>query len=143
VAHHYSRAQAIADGVLVDVSALHGATVAEAGFGVPVAMSAAAYRDFVALHPEAAEAGCTLDGRIWDVLYMARAAMTGLTTPAREPGSSSLIYKLIAVLPGEPVSEHNREPNQLCAGRETTLKAVVGPGDTLEPVLTIMLPTED
>ena len=72
----YSRAQAIEDGMLIDVSS----TAKEAGFKVPVAIT-------VGVHgycnpPEASKAqGQSYEGRLWDVLmvalFAARAAPQG------------------------------------------------------------------
>lgn len=71
--HVYTRTQAIADGVLHDVSDL----AVEAGFNIPVAMTAAAYADLVEWtdaddkrKPEFT--GQDPTGRLWDVLNTAR-----------------------------------------------------------------------
>ena len=67
--HAYTRADALADGSLVDVT-----TVArEAGFTVPVAVTRAVWLDCVAW---ADDGGACQDeaGRLWDVLWMARFA---------------------------------------------------------------------
>jgi hypothetical protein len=63
--HRYSRADALADGVLIDVSAVAW----EAGFKVPVALTAAAWTKCVAVPPGVA---CQDEaGRLWDVLTSA------------------------------------------------------------------------
>ena len=63
----YTRAQAIEDGVLVDVSD----TAREAGFKIPVALSRSVWDRLVAL-PEGYRGFQDERGRLWDVLWMAR-----------------------------------------------------------------------
>ena len=64
----YTRAQAIAEGVLVDA----GAIAQEAGYRWPVALTAAAWSDCVAWTDADSEAQVHQDpsGRLWDVLFM-------------------------------------------------------------------------
>jgi len=122
----YTRAEAIADGVLVDVSDL----AREAGFKLPVAMTAAAWADCVAWSEEdTRRKRCPQDetGRLWDVLFMAaQAARRRANTPDR-------LFQLLRV----PREGRGQRP------RLTTLRLVIGPGDEAEPVLTIMQPDED
>src|SRR5215813_517786 len=67
--YRYTRAQAIADGVLVDVSTAGR----EAGFEFPVALTRAAWERCVAVP---AGVGCQDEvGRLWDVLTMLRFAV--------------------------------------------------------------------
>lgn len=115
----YTRAQAIADGVLVDVSAL----AREAGFKVPVAMTAAAWADCVAWPAD--EGGQDETGRLWDVLYLAGWQARG------HPAAEEVTFGLRRVPPG------GTEPNYVA------LKLHIGPGDHGEPVATIMQPGED
>ena len=65
----YTRAQAIADGVLVDVSKL----AKEAGFRFPVAVTAAVWAECVTV-PDGV-AGQDETGRLWDVLNLLRFAI--------------------------------------------------------------------
>jgi len=112
----YSREQAIEDGTLIDVSE----TAREAGFRVPVAITAALHADIKDI--PASKSFQDYDGRLWDVLYMGRLA-------ARRGGDDSArLYNLIM---------HN--------GRKTyyTVKMMIGPGDNGEPVITLMRPDED
>lgn len=113
----YSREQAIADGVLIDVSA----TAREAGFRVPVAITAALHADIGDI--PASKSFQDYDGRLWDVLYMGR-----LAARRAQAGQSEVRYNLIM---------HN--------GRKTyyTVKMMIGPGDNGEPVITLMRPDED
>ena len=117
----YTRAQALEDGVLVDVSA----TAKEAGIRFPVALTAAVYGQCVEV-PEGIT-GQDEAGRLWDILWMFRCA-------AAKFDGSTLMFKLY-------VRNHNRE--RLDCRDVVTLKAECGPGDEGEPVLTIMLPDED
>lgn len=118
VIHAYTRAQAIEDGVLIDVTE----NAREAGFKLPVALTAAVWSRFVIV-PEGV-IGQDLGGRLWDVLWMLSCAVR------RSGGGSHLFYSLY-------VRNTNRRPKLV------TLKAICGAGDDGEPVVTIMLPEED
>jgi hypothetical protein len=121
--HTYSRAQAIEDGMLVDVSD----TASEAGFRIPVAMTRAAWADCVEWTEADSHRQTHQDeaGRLWDVLWMAVRA-------ARRGGSETL-FQLYRV----PRGGRGTRP------RLTTLRMLCGPGDAGEPVITILLPGED
>mgnify|MGYP001053751248 FL=1 len=114
----YTRAQALEDGVLVDVSEL----AREAGFVWPVALTAAVWA-LVEDIPARYRAWQTVEGRTYDVLWMAYCAIRSATHRDTE-----LRYTLLL--------DHGRH-------RYLTLKLVTGPGDHGEPVVTIMLPRED
>lgn len=116
----YSRAQAIADGVLVDVSE----QAREAGFRYPVALTAAAWADCVAWPESSRSAGQSESGRLWDVLWMTKLAIKGAD------GDRVMVRVL-------------RVPARGGRAAPAALQAVVGPGDGWEPVITIMLPGED
>lgn len=122
IIHTYSRADAIRDGVLVDVTS----TASEAGFKIPVAMTAAAYEDCVrwdASDPRAQDE----EGRLWDVLTMARLA-------ARDAGEvRRVIFELLRI------DRHGSKETPTRA----RLALEIGPGDSFEPVITIMQPHED
>ena len=120
VIHTYTRAQAIEDGVLVDVTR----TAREAGFTWSVALTAAAWAEAVSWDPQ--NRTCQDEaGRLWDVLTMARWA-------TQRGGDRTLLRVL-------------RVPNTIRAERPTyaTLQLLAGPGDNGEPVLTITCPNED
>jgi hypothetical protein len=105
----------------VDVSA----TAREAGFKYPVALTAAAWAACVAVPPGVV---CQDEaGRLWDVLTMLRWAARGGKDGARE-----LRF-------GVHVRNDNRERTPPLM----RLKAVCGPGDDGEPVVTVMMPDED
>jgi Family of unknown function (DUF6573) len=121
------RADLIEIGALVAVPA---EVAREAGLGVPIALTRAAWRDCVewseadqrrkpaALQDEA--------GRLWDVLWMTRAAIV------RNRGRNRAMVRLRRV-PREGPSVRPRL---------VTLLAMIGPGDAGEPVMTIMQPDE-
>lgn len=122
----YTRAQALADGTLVDLMMEPlGALVREAGFRQPLAMTAAAYASCVGLTPSAIAAGCDVKGRLWDVLMMCRLAMQAAKAEAHE-----VCFAVSCVCQGSTP--------ELVA-----LKVVCGAGDDGAPVLTIMLDGED
>ena len=129
VIHSYSRADAIRDGVLVDLTTDFADVCRDAGISVPVAATRSVFDRYIALTPSATEMGCDTTGRAWDALYMFNMACQGIgdVTPL---GASSLLYKIACVVDG-----HSAE--------EVQIKAVIGPGDDYSPVLTLMLPTED
>lgn len=135
VIYRYTRAQALADGVLVDVSN----AAAEAGFRVPVALTHAAWDDCVEWKDDDTRRQTPQNesGRLWDVLWMACCAIASLRR-APESGRSrenfpTLYYRLFRVPRG----------GRAMRPREVTLKVVSGPGDEGEHVITIMLPHED
>ncbi|UCM88024.1 DUF6573 family protein [Streptomyces marincola] len=124
----HSRAEAIEDGVLVPVDE---GIAREAGFGVPLALTAAAYEDCVAWSDEDNERkGMYQDeaGRLWDVLTMVRVAV-------RRAGGRGR----------RCVVEVHRVPRSglVRAARHTRLVAQIGPGDAGELVMTVMRPYED
>ena len=122
----YTRAQAIADGVLIDV----GITAKEAGFRIPVAVTEAAWQDCIAWTERDNKRQVYQDqsGRLWDVLFMAVVAAKGCAS-----GGDRLQFQLSRV----PRDGRSTEPTL------ATLKLIVGPGDDGEPVTTILLPNED
>tara|TARA_R100000005_G_scaffold94413_1_gene72329 strand:+ start:15097 stop:15534 length:438 start_codon:yes stop_codon:yes gene_type:complete len=126
VVSSYSRAQAIDDGVLVDVTSM----AREAGFKWPAALTRAAWYDCVAWTEGDSRSQVHQDeaGRLWDVLFMAFYAIRTATAPG-----DRLSFSLYRV----PRDGHSIEDE------EVSLKLMVGPGDAGEPVVTIMLPNED
>jgi hypothetical protein len=128
VIHSYTRADMLRDGNLVDVTE----TAKEAGFVWPVAMSAAAHADTVAWNDgnDGNDACRDESGRLWDVLFMAVFAMK---SGAKPDARNTITYDIVRI------------PNKktAVAPRRVTLRAWFGPGDNMEPVVTIMLPDED
>lgn len=124
--HTYSRAMALEDGVLVDVSE----TAKEAGFRLPVAMTRAAWEDCVEWsdHDSRRQVYQDQSGRLWDVVWMAaQAARRG------HGHGDRLAFQLYRV----PRGGRSARP------RLVTLHLHIGPGDDAGPVITIMLPGED
>lgn len=123
--HIYTRAQALEDGVLVDVTAV----AKKAGFGVPVAMTTAAWSDTVEWTDADNKRQTTQDqsGRLWDVAWMAYLAVrrSGI-----EPRKAFQVLRV-------PRGGGGVRP------RLTTLHIQIGLGDEGEPVITIMQPHED
>ena len=117
--YSYTRAQAIADGVLIDVSEL----ASEVGIRYPVAMTAAVWQRYVVVPPGVT--GQDETGRCWDIVWM-------LYCEIRQRRDSGSIVEF-------PVLVRNREDVE----EQVTLKAVCGPGDDPQPVITIMLLHED
>jgi hypothetical protein len=117
----HSRKQAIEDGVLVDVSKV----AQEAGFTMPVALTTAVWADYVTPDPRSVPYGQSVEGRLWDVLWMARSYVR-----RARPGQSEILLQVIFIM-----KERQR--------RVVTFNAVCGPGDNAEPVITILLPRED
>lgn len=117
--HTYTRAEAIADGVLVDVTD----TAREAGFAVPVALTAGVWADVHDI-PDSKRGIQDPDGRLWDLLCMGRLAAGRPSALDR----SEVLYRLYM---------------DLGRKRLYLAKLHVGPGDAGEPVVTIMRPDED
>lgn len=114
----YTRAEAIADGVLIDVTG----TAKEAGFKFPVALTSTVYEAFVKV-PEGVT-GQDETGRLWDILNMLRFGA------AKSKGESEILFQLY-------VRNDNRRAKLI------TLKSVCGPNDDASPCITVMMPDED
>lgn len=126
IVHTYTRAQAIADGVLIDVTA----TAQEAGFKVPVALTSAVWADCVEWSDvDTEKTGIPQDetGRLWDVLWMAGYA----ARQKRNSNSRRVHFELRRVERG-----HRR-------ATRVRLWMAIGPGDEGEAVITIMREGED
>lgn len=114
----YTRAQAIEDQVLVDVTKM----AKEAGFRFPVALTRECWNKCVAV-PPGAESHQDWQGRLWDVLMVMHVGCRA------NRDCSEFLFTL---------SVHNGRELE-----EVTLKALCGPGDEWEPVITVMMPHED
>ncbi len=114
----YTRKMAIEDCVLMDVSD----TAREAGIVYPVALTERVVNEVVMPDEQSAAQGQDAEGRLWDVLWMFR-------TIAPVTPDSQFEYDLLVVQQGKM--------------QTVRLKAVCGPGDHGEPVITIMFPGED
>ena len=121
VIYAYTRKQAIADGVQVDVSS----TAKEAGIRFPVFITRTAFDAYVTVPPNVS--GQDEAGRLWDVVWMLRFAIRKAAQ-----GHSRLPFAL-------HVRNDNRTP------RLVKLIAMCGPldMDAPEPAITVMMPDED
>jgi hypothetical protein len=106
--------------VLIDVSDM----AKEAGILYPVALTAATWERCVAVPPGVI--GQDESGRLWDVLYLLRLAV------GRSNSGAEVRFAV-----------HVRNDNRERTPPRVRLKAVCGPGDQGEPVVTVMLPDED
>jgi hypothetical protein len=119
----YTRAQALEDGVLVDVTE----TAREVGFKLPTAITGALENRLTPTHADR-QVGQSYEGRLWDVLWVAAFAIrlnretdtVGFTISQQETDART----------GEV--------------RQTDLRlwAVCGPGDQGEAVITIGFPED-
>lgn len=117
---YYTRVQALADGVLVDVTE----TAREAGFRYPVALTRAVWCEYVEV-PAGVE-GQDETGRLWDILVMLAYAIRG------NKDSSELRFRL-----------HVRNDNREGTPPLVELKALCGPDDDGNPCITVMTLRED
>lgn len=122
VVYRYTRAQAIEDGNLVDVTEI----ARQAGFTMSVAVTRAVWEQWIVPPPAMAEEGQSESGRLWDVLNVLRFAIKRCSESA-----DSVTFT---------VAFRNSESEKLTYA---DFKSVCGPGDDAEPVLTILLPDED
>ena len=113
----YTRAQAIEDGVLVDVTK----TAKEAGIKFPVAVTQKLWSEYIMPDPRATWQ--SIDGRLWDVLCL-------FAIYARRVEAPVFIYKVRMVM-------------KRALQRDIRIKATIHGGDSGEPVITLMLSDED
>ena len=113
----YTRAQANEDGVLVDVSV----AALEAGFKFPVAITRAVWDGYVVPDSRARYYQDEM-GRLWDILNVLRWYV--------RRGGSEIHFPVTMIMKARQ-------------RRNIVFKALCGPGDDAEPVITIMMPDED
>lgn len=116
----YSRQEALADGVL---HAVPEDLSTDAGIHVPVALTAAVYNQAVAV-PPCLDGLQNETGRLWDILVCARLAM------AQSPDECRAEFSVRV------------KTEEVPSGQRLRLHAHIGPGDTRNPVITIMYPEE-
>ena len=126
VIHAYTRAQAIEDGILVDVSE----TAREAGFKIPVALTRTVWDRLVAL-PEGYQGFQDESGRLWDVLWMAH------YYAVRASNSDRVRMCVLVRDIRKDLRDSNRPP------RKHFPIVAIGAGDQAEPVITVMFPEDD
>jgi hypothetical protein len=118
VVHSYSRAEALEDGQLVDVTD----NARRAGIKMPVAVTAAVYGLCIEVPPSRARLE-DVGGRTHDIVWLLRCAI------ARKPNGRRVDFSVRCSTPK--------------GIRRVALKALCGPGDVGEPTVTILLPHED
>lgn len=125
----YSRKQALEDGFQVrcpdDIRK-------EAGIRWPVFFTRTLWDQFIEPPENLVGFGQSIDGRLWDVLYMWR-----FNIQAQRPSGQEMTYKVIFTMPAK---------RKGFAKQQTiTLYSVIGPTDFDDPspAITIMLPGED
>ena len=121
VIYSYTRAQAVADGVQVEVTK----TAQEAGIRFPVFLTRTVFDAYVAVPPDVS--GQDEAGRLWDVVWMLRFAIQ-----RTKSGVERLPFALY-------VRNDNRTDKLI------KLIAVAGPLDIDDPApaITVMMPDED
>jgi hypothetical protein len=115
----YTRAQALEDGVLVDLVA-NAPEVCGQHFKYPIACTAAIW-DLVDRAVKNTSAHNDLNGVVHDILHMSK--------HGRAVDASTRMFEVIITGCGRK--------------RNHQMKMVCGPGDQMEPVLTVMMSDED
>jgi hypothetical protein len=124
IIYAYTRAQAIADGILVDVTE----TGKEVGFKLPVTITEALHNRLTPTKADVA-IGQDYDGRLWDVLWLA-----AFTIKLADRGTDIMTFTVVQ----QEVEAKNSQPEKV----NIRLRAVCGPGDEGEPVFTIGFPDD-
>ena len=116
----YTRAQAIEDGVLIDVTN----QAAQLGFKVPTVVTDHLYNGYVVPPAGLEGEGQSVEGRLHDLLFRT------LVAASRHGTGDRVEFDVLFLM---------------ATGRWDTahVVAVIGPGDQGEPVMTIMLPEDD
>ncbi len=123
VIYSYTRAMAIDDGVLIDVTE----TGAEAGFKYPVAITVGVMSEVIRTPEIAAARGDSDSGRLWDVISMCLCAVRRINA---DHATDTVYFEVLAT-----DADGEKQRHQLWSK--------CGPGDDAEPVITIMLIGED
>jgi hypothetical protein len=121
VIYSYSRAQAVADGVQVDVTK----TAQEAGIKFPMFLTRAVWENYVAVPPDVI--GQDEAGRLWDVVWMTR-------------------FGIIRARPGVdriPVAMYVRNDNTRAKLVKLIATCSALDIDDPQPAITVMMPDED
>ncbi len=126
----YTIDDAIADGFAVDVS--HTPEAKEAGFKFDVVLTQKVFGDCVKWTEEDAKrTGNPQDekGRLWDVLYMAAAAVRRFNRTKQQ--SNTITFQVM------------RQPRKPGKGRIVQLQTVLESRSNFDPVIVIRFPNED
>jgi hypothetical protein len=143
-----TRQQAIEDGILVDCEQAPMGEMRSEVMKWPLAITATTFHRYVWPIDEEANLppGQSLEGRFWDVVWMFRAAVKG-SLPSRSISPCVLLFDFYCIVDGPALWPNETIDATARSGpdgmRLVTLKAVSGPGDEGEPVMTFMLPEED
>ena len=121
VIYAYSRAQAVADGMQVEVTK----TAQEAGIRFPLFLTRAVYDAYVTVPPGVA--GQDEAGRLWDLVWMTRFAIL-----RSRPGCDRL-----------PVALYVRNDNRAAKLVKLIAACSALDIDDPQPAITVMLPGED
>lgn len=114
----YTRAQAIEDGDLIDISKM----AKECGYSYPAAITRALYADINGI-PDSQKGIESFDARLWDVLWMGKRA-------ALVAGGNRVVFQLIMRVKGSRKNLY-------------FVKVVLADGDEAgKPVFTFMKPNE-
>jgi hypothetical protein len=124
IVYSYSRAQAIEDGVLIDLTA----AARPIGFKTSVVCTAEVWSHVTV--PDAAKEGegQTEAARLGDLLRLLACAIVSRPTKPEDPTRIDFKCRFV-VAPGK--------------SEDVDFYALCGPGDDAEPVITIMMPWED
>ena len=117
--YSYTRKQAIEDGVLFQCPET---LRTEAGFNYPIAWTTSLE---IIINNSVTKGGNVYEGVVWDLLTMLHLA-------AKQSQGESIIFFQVIIW-----SKFTRD------NRTMKFKAICGPGDTMDPVLTVMLPNVD
>lgn len=117
--HVYTRQDALNDGDLIDISEL----AKESSITFPVAVTRGVWAEIVEPDTAAVNRGESEEGRIWDILTMLKVGI------ARSKDGRVVHFSVVATKNGR--------------NKTHQLRAECGPGDNMEPVITILLPHED
>ena len=121
VIYAYTRSQAVADGVQVDVTK----TAQEAGIKFPMFLTRAVFDNYVAVPPDVT--GQDEAGRLWDLVWMARFAIL------RSHGHTDRL----------PVALYVRNDNHRAKLVKLIAICSALDMDDPQPALTLMMPDED
>ena len=121
VIYAYTRAQAVADGVQIDVTK----TAQEAGIKFPMFLTRAVFDNYVAVPPDVT--GQDEAGRLWDLVWMARFAIL------RSHGHTDRL----------PVALYVRNDNHRAKLVKLIATCSALDIDDPQPALTLMMPDED
>ena len=125
VIHSYSRKNMIEDGFLIEVPT---ELARQVGFTVPVGILLEVWESCIVWTDEDSKRQVPQDeaGRLWDLLNVLR-------VKAKTCSGDTIRFKLLRV----PKDGKSETPSTV------ELKAIIGPGDTVEPVITVLFPDQD